>query len=159
MRTPYPRCLLAVLITALGSGCGPAKEKEQSAAAAAVVDTSGYDLNLPARWKGHYEIDSLSTAERGRARPGALVFLYQPSDTARRREVLLVVAVYDSAVWRTIRSEEGPPPGDSVAAKAGLVYVLAFPQSNPFTSNTPDAILFDLLLLRLSELPTILRPR
>jgi hypothetical protein len=154
MRTLPPRCWGAVLVVALG-GC---RAKEQPAAVA--VDSSGgYELNLPARWEGHYAVDSLSTAERGRARPGALVFLYQPSDTARRREVLLVVAVYDSAVWRTIRSEEGPPPGDSVAAKAGRVYVLAFPQSNPFAPNTPDAILFDLLLLRPSELPTLVRLR
>jgi hypothetical protein len=149
------RWLLGLLVVALG-GCRSPREQPVASAA----DSLGrYDLNLPARWAGHYAVDSLSTAERGRARPGALVFLYQPSDTAQRREVLLVVAVYDSAVWRTIRSEEGPPPGDSVAARAGRVYVLAFPQSNPFTPNTPDAILFDLLLLRTTELPSIVQLR
>ncbi|HTL06497.1 MAG TPA: hypothetical protein VL241_12165 [Gemmatimonadales bacterium] len=118
-----------------------------------------YEIHLPERWNGHYVVDSLSTAERGRARPGALVFLYQPSDSTLRLEALLVIATYDSAAWQAVRAEGGPPPGDSVAARAGRVFVLALPQSNPFTPNTPDAILFDLLKLRPKELPGVVQPK
>jgi hypothetical protein len=62
-------------------------------------------------------MDSLSTAERERARPGALVFEYLPSDSTIRPQALLVVAVHDSGSWHSVRAEEGPPPGDSVAAR------------------------------------------
>lgn len=118
-----------------------------------------YDIHLPDRWVGHYLVDSLSSAERGRARPGSFVFLYRPSDSTLRPEALLVIAVYDSAAWQAVRSESGPPPGDSVTARGGRVYVLALPQSNPFAPNTPDAILFDLVQLRPKELPAMVRPR
>jgi hypothetical protein len=74
-----------------------------------------------------------------------------------RPQALLVIAVYDSAAWQAVRAEAGPLPGDSVIARGGRVYVLALPQSNPFTPNSPDAILFELLQLRRSELPTIIQ--
>lgn len=102
-------------------------------------------------------MDSLSTAERGLARPGALLFQYLPSDSTMRREALLVVAVYDSAAWRTVRAEDGPPPGDSVAARHGRVYVVALPQSNPFPGGTPDAAVFDALRLKPAEVASLVR--
>jgi hypothetical protein len=104
-------------------------------------------------------MDSLSTAERGRARPGALVFEYLPSDTTIRPQALLVVAVYDSAAWRSVRAEEGPPPGDSVAARHGRVYVVGLPQSNPFLPGSPDAAVFGILQLRPPEVATVVRLR
>jgi hypothetical protein len=104
-------------------------------------------------------MDSLSTAERGRARPGALVFEYLPSDSTLRPQALLVVAVYDSGAWRSVRAEEGPPPGDSVAAGYGRVYVVGLPQSNPFAPGSPDAAVFDALQLLPSEIATLVRLR
>jgi len=154
------------LLAACGSGkdAGSAPPADSTAAAsrpAAVLagPDGSYDIHLPDRWAGHYLVDSLSTAERGRARRGSFVFLYQPSDSSLRPQALLVIAVYDSAAWQAVRAEGGPPPGDSVTARAGAVYVLALPQSNPFVPNTADAILFDLLQLRPKELPTIVQPR
>lgn len=119
----------------------------------------GFDIAFPDRWRGHYLVDSLSTQERGRALSGSVVFLYQPSDSTLRPEALLAIAVYDSAAWRAVRADGGPPPGDSVAARGGHVYVLGQPQSNPFAPNTADAILFQLLTLRPQELRAVLRPR
>jgi hypothetical protein len=111
------------------------------------------------RWQGHFRIDSLSTAERGRARPGALVFEYLPSDSTIRPQALLVVAVHDSGSWHSVRAEEGPPPGDSVAARHGRVYVVGLPQSNPFTPGSPDAAVFEALQLLPSEIATLVRLR
>ena len=125
---------------------------------ATVASSDGlYDLELPARWKGHFRVDSLSTAERGRARPGTLVFEYLPSDSSLRPQALLVVAVYDSADWRAVLAEGGPPPGDSVAARNGRVFVVALAQSNPFAPGSPDATVFSVLQLRPAELASVVR--
>lgn len=153
--TPRLRGVLLLLLAACGS---PGRDRA-APAGKPTAESGEYDLSLPARWVGHYAVDSLSTEERGRALPGALVFLYRPSDSTHRPEPLVVVAAYDSAVWRGIRAAPGPTPGDSVTARAGRVYILAFPQENPFPPNTPDAILYDLLRLRPTELATFVRPR
>ena len=131
------------------------------AAASAVVASPDemYELALPPRWEGHFRVDSLSTAERGRARPGAVVFEYVPSDSTLRPQALLVVAVYDSAAWSAVRAEGGPPPGDSVAARNGRVFVAGLPQSNPFAPGSPDATVFGVLRLRPGEVATLIRLR
>lgn len=167
MRIDCRRCLPLLLL--LLAECGAEKDSK----AAPLADSSAvqpavqpavlaapdgmYDIHLPQRWVGHYLVDTLTTSERGRARSGSFLFLYQPSDSSLRAQALLVIAVYDSAAWQAVRAEAGPPPGDSVIARGGRVYVLALPQSNPFTPNTHDAILFELLQLRRSELPTIIQ--
>jgi hypothetical protein len=118
-----------------------------------------FQLELPTRWKGHFRIDTISTAERGLARPGAVAFNYLPSDSTFRPQAMLVIAVYDSAAWVAVRRESGPPPGDSVASGGGRVYVVGQPQSNPFPPGVADAIMFDLLRIRSTEVGELMRPR
>lgn len=150
------------------AGCG----RGEAPAGQAVADSGGgagsgrvisadssFDVALPSRWAGHYVVDSLSTAERGRALPGALVFSYLPVDTTIARQALAVVAVYDSASWAAVAAEGGPPPGDSVASKGGRIYVLGLPQSNPFPDNSADAVMFTLLELRPTERAALVHPR
>jgi len=149
------------------SGSRPAQHPDSAAtrgldsAAAAVVGgpAESYELLLPQRWAGHFRIDSLSTGERGRALPGALVVEYLPADSTIRPQALMALAVYDSATWREVRAEPGPPPGDSVAINGGRVYVIGLPQSNPFAPNSPDAVVFQVLQLRRAELPGLIRFR
>lgn len=108
-------------------------------------------VRLPDRWEGRYELDTLSTRERGNARPGARAYTYRPKDQSIRPQALAVVAVYDTAAWAAVRAEGGPPPGDSVGERAGLVYVVGLPQSNPFRPGTADAVSFDSLQLSADE--------
>jgi hypothetical protein len=155
----------AAILLILMAGCRAATPDSQRTAgdtsvAAVVADSTGtYELDLPARWQGHFRVDSLSTAERGRAQPGAFVFQYLPSDSTLRPQALLVIAVYDSAVWRAVLAEGGPSPGDSVAARNGRVYVVGLPQSNPFAPGSTDATVFSLLELRPAEVATLVRLR
>lgn len=106
-----------------------------------------FSVLLPSHWAGVYRVDTLSTAERGTARPGALNIVYLPKDTSVIPQTLVVVAVYDSAAWTRVKAEGGPPPGDSVFAKNGRVYILGLPQSNPFSPGSVDALKFDSLAL------------
>jgi len=136
----------------------PAPDRKAVAPDSANSSLGSYALALPERWKGHFRVDSLSTQERGTALPGAVVFNYLPADTTIRPQALLVVAVYDSAAWQAVRKEAGPPPGDSVAAKGGKVFVVGLPQSNPFPPGSPDATVFQLLELKAAEISGLVRP-
>lgn len=159
-------CIALIVPIVLGCGGGsdarpqPAADSSDAVTGARFNAPDGsYVLELPTRWTGHYRVDSLSTAERGRARHGVLVFSYLPSDSTIRPQVLAVVAVYDSSSWAAVRGEGGPPPGDSVIAKAGRIYVVAQPQSNPFPAQSADAMLFGLLRLKPSEVMVMVLPR
>ncbi len=162
------RCIALLVTVFLGCGGGSEPPPQSAADSAATPAASGarfeapdgsYVLELPSRWAGHYRVDSLSTAERGVARPGVLVFSYLPSDSTTRPQVLAVVAVYDSASWAAVRAEGVPPPGDSVVARGGRVYVVGQPQSNPFPGQSADAILFGLLQLKPAEVTAMVLPR
>lgn len=80
-------------------------------------------------------------------------------DASIRPQTLVVVAVYDSRAWAAVRAEAGPPPGDSVAAARGRVYVVGLPQSNPFAPGSPDAERFDSLALTPAEVTALVRIR
>ena len=156
------RYLGAVLLATLGCGGEPDGSAPIPAEAAGAVISApdgSYELLVPARWTGVYRVDSLSTLEQGTARPGALNLLYLPADSAVRPQTLVVVAVYDSAAWVAVRAEQGPPPGDSVTARAGRVYVVGLPQSNPFAPGSRDAVRFDSLQLRPADVATLVRVR
>jgi len=155
--------LLAVATTACKNPGGkelPLDSTDLGAKSAAVELTSpdqSYRLMLPARWAGLTRTDTLSTGERGTARPGAMNIVYLPRDSSIIPQTLVVVAVYDSAAWVKVKADGGPPPGDSLLSKNGRVYVLALPQSNPFTPGSIDALKFDSLALKPTDSATFIR--
>lgn len=118
---------------------------------------NSYSVILPARWFKLFRVDSLSSAERGTARPGAMNIVYLPRDTTQLPQTLLVIAVYDSVAWQRLRSAAGPTAGDSVAAAAGRVYVMALAQSNPFSPGSADAAKFDSLALTAMEKASVVK--
>jgi hypothetical protein len=126
-------------LMALLAGCGTG------------VPRAEFQARIPARWADTYKTDTLSTQERGLAHRGAIQYLYLPRDTTQRPQALAVVAVYDADAWGQVRTEGGPPPGDSVAGQSGLVFVVGLPQSNPFFPGSVDALRFDSLQLTADE--------
>lgn len=130
--------------------------------AAPVIFTAGdstFNVDVPARWAGAYRVDSLMPEERGSARPGGINIVYLPRDSSVLPQTLVVVLAYDSATWARERNVQGPPPGDSVAARNGLVFVLGLPQSNPFKDGSVDALKFDSLALTPAEKASLVHPR
>jgi hypothetical protein len=118
---------------------------------------ASFSVMLPSHWVGVFRVDTLSTAERGSARPGALNVVYLPRDSSVIPQTLVVVAVYDSAAWTRVKAAGGPPPGDSVFAKDGRVYILGLPQSNPFAPGSADALKFDSLALTAADKARMIR--
>jgi hypothetical protein len=157
--------ILAPLVISCGTtprspAPGSSGDSAASAVSPIVADPNGaFDLVLPTRWASRYRVDSLSTAEQGRGLPGSLLIQYLPADTTIRPQALVAVVTYDSASWREVSAEEGPPPGDSVAARNGKVFVIGLPQSNPFPPTSPDAATFDRLTLRPAEVARLIRFR
>jgi hypothetical protein len=161
--------IAALLAFAALSACRGAKDARlavDTTVAAPVTNSNllsapdgSYELKLPARWTGLYRVDSLSSAERGSARPGAINVVYLPRDTAVLPQTLIVVAVYDSVAWARVKTEGGPPPGDSILSQAGRVYVLGLPQSNPFLPESVDALKFDSLALNPVEKSALVHVR
>lgn len=104
-------------------------------------------FEAPASWGDRVRLDD-------DAGPGAALsarrFLYLPADSTQRPQVLLGIVVYDSAQWALLRAEEGPPPGDSLTAANGQVFVAGLPQSNPFVATSADARAFDSLAVDLA---------
>lgn len=153
-----------VCLVVLNAGCkdnrastaadsGKAANADAAAVAPQTVRApdASFSVLLPDHWAGVYRVDTLSTAERGTARPGALNIIYLPRDSSAIPQTLVVVAVYDTAAWSRVKAEGGPPPGDSVFASNGRVYILGLPQSNPFALGSPDALKFDSLALTTAE--------
>ncbi len=139
---------------------GPIEDSAGLASKASNLEVTATDqsfkLRLPARWAGVFRTDTLSTDERGLARPGAMNVVYLPQDTSVIPQTLIVVAVYDSAAWVKVKAEGGPPPGDSLLSKNSRVYVLSLPQSNPFTPGSVDAMKFDSLTIKAADKATLI---
>lgn len=73
----------------------------------------------------------------------ARLFEYLPRDTSIVPQTLLGVYVYDSTAWAKLEGEEGPRQGEVVTRGPGVVYVVGFPQSNPFAAGSADSVEFD----------------
>ena len=155
--------LLVVVFTACKDQGGKASSLDSSGVVTrtAPVEVASpdhsYTLMLPARWTGLVRTDTLSTVERGTARLGAMNIVYLPQDTSIIPQTIVVVAVYDAVAWQKLKAEGGPPPGDSLMSKDGRVYVLALPQSNPFSPGSVDAVKFDSLALKPADSATFIR--
>lgn len=145
---------LLVLLPFLAA-CGPKPRASSTARISAdslvrPYPASDFKLRIPPRWAGLTRLDTLSSQERGDARLGAIQYSYLPQDPKTHTEVLVAVAVYDSATWHAAIKEGGPPPGDSVAGANGRVFIVALPQSNPFAVGA-DSTAFASLELTAAE--------
>lgn len=104
-------------------------------------------FDAPARWGDRVRLDDDPVSG---TMLSARVFNYLPIDTTQRPQALLGLVVYDTAQWARLRAGEGPPPGDSLTAANGQVFVAGLPQSNPFAAASADARAFDSLAVDLA---------
>ena len=102
----------------------------------------GLSVSVPASWRGRY------TTERDTVTglPALRVWLFQyhPRDTSIVPQTLMAIAVYDTASWRRVSAEDGPPVGEVVRTSGNRVAVVGWPQSNPFPPGA-DSATFDSL--------------
>lgn len=156
----------------MGDGVPPQGENPESVAVATIVGSevqltpgeiamataeatsiytspAGYSIAIPGTWVGHYTVDEFAGDEALAWAPLAqnvTQFLYTPVDPANARAYILTIYTFTEDDWATVSAEAGPPLGDVVLEKDGLVYVAATPQSNPYADGTEDADTFNTLV-------------
>ncbi len=146
---------LAAAGVALLAACAEKAEKGGTGDSAAAVAEKTVDaplqalswrLESPASWDDRVRIvDDPEGVQRLKEQGihAARLFEYLPRDTSIVPQTLLGVYVYDSTAWAKLEREEGPPQGEVVARGPGMVYVVGFPQSNPFAPGSADSVEFD----------------
>lgn len=139
---------------ALLAACAGKSERTGAENSAIVVETAGaaavpalsWRLESPPSWDDRVRIvDDPEGVQRLKEQGihAARLFEYLPRDTSIVPQTLLGVYVYDSTAWAKLEGEEGPPQGEVVARGPGMVYVVGFPQSNPFAPGSADSVEFD----------------
>lgn len=105
------------------------------------MDTLPWRLERPASWDDRVqEVDDPEGPQR-LAEQGihsARIFEYVPRDSSIVPQHLLGIYVYAEEAWAKLAEEDGPPQGDVLERRAGLVYVAGLPQSNPFAPGSVD---------------------
>jgi hypothetical protein len=135
------RTIASIIVLVSIAGCGSSRE---AASGEPMFEDSalGVRVALPASWQGRYTIerDTLTGLPALRV----WLFQYHPRDTAIVPQTLMAIAVYDTASWRRVSAEDGPPVGEVVRTAGGRVAVVGWPQSNPFPPGA-DSATFDSL--------------
>jgi hypothetical protein len=141
--------MLVMLVSALVA-CSKGGEQAVPDTAAAATAPVAWSYDAPARWGDRVRIEDLPAAMNGRAR-SSRAFHFVPADSSIGSQILLVIAVYDTASWNAVVAEGGPPQGDTLVTSDQHVFVAALPQSNPFAPGSRDALAFDSLSVTLDE--------
>jgi hypothetical protein len=138
----------------LAACAGNGEKARTGDSAAAVVEKTvdaplralSWRLESPASWDDRVRIVDDPEGVQRLSEQGiraARLFEYLPRDTSIVPQTLLGVYVYDSTAWAKLEGEEGPPQGEVVTRGPGVVYVVGFPQSNPFAAGSADSVEFD----------------
>jgi hypothetical protein len=152
----------ALAVTALGCG---AKEQAPSSAADALADaaaakslpvehyvspTEKFDLTLPGAWTGRYRATERKDTTAG-ARL-AIDFKFVPDSGSKAPSLTaVVVRIIPRKAWDANAAKGARPPGAKIGEIGDDVYVLALPESNPYPTNSPEAPIYDRLIISIAQ--------
>ena len=112
--------------------------------------TAGFDLTLPGIWTGRYR-----TMERKDSTMGsrlAVDFKFVPDSGSKAPSLnLMTLRIFPRAVWDKLASRPGGPVGSKLGERGNDIFVLSLPQSNPYPPNSPEAPIFDKLIISLAQ--------
>jgi hypothetical protein len=152
MTRPTARRIGLTLGLLMHSACSEGERASVDSAASATATTApaapavAWKFATPPSWIERTRSVPIDDPERARLYPGARAverFDYLPIDTTIVPQTLLLITVYDSTTWETMRRAEGPPVGEEITRERGNVYIASLPQSNPFPPASADAKAFD----------------
>jgi len=115
-----------------------------------VSTTAGFDLELPGVWRGHYIASEHADSTRG-ARLVVEFKLLPDSGSKAPRHTLMTVRVYNAGGWAILSKKPGRPVGTKVGERGEDVFVLSIPEANPYPATSPEAPVFDRLIISLSQ--------
>lgn len=159
----FPALLAGAALVACsskGPDAAPPPSAEQALAAAAqakslppekfVSTTAGFNLTLPGIWTGHYRAEETRDAATG-ARL-AVNFKFLPDSGSKAPSAtLMTVRIFSRAVWDKVSKQPPGPLGSVLGEHGDDVYVISLPQSNPYPPASPEAPVFDKLIISIAQ--------
>lgn len=160
---------LAPFLLILAAACGQSADSGQSkaltaeqaladAAAAAkalpreryVSATGGFDLTLPGVWTGRYRTEEArDTTTRASL---AVQFLFVPDSGTKAPSLsLMTLRIFTKQAWQAATLPGSAPIGSVIAEHGNDVYVLSLPRANPYPPGSPEAPVFDRLIISLAQ--------
>ncbi|MGQ0765537.1 MAG: hypothetical protein ACT4OZ_07725 [Gemmatimonadota bacterium] len=132
VRFRWAACCIAAL-----DGCtGEVPERAAPAVA--------WSFEAPSSWGDRVEMEESSSPGTARS---TRTFAYRSPDGSGDRQILLAIALYDSATW----AAESASGGDTLATAPGVVFVARITEANPFRSGVREARVFDSLMVTLDD--------
>jgi hypothetical protein len=114
-----------------------------------VSTTAGFDLELPGVWRARYRAEEKSDNTAG-ARLRVDFKFVPDSGSKAPSHTLMTVRVFSKAAWEAAKKKPGESIGSPLGESAKDVFVLSLPSSNPYPTASPEAPLFDKLIISLS---------
>ncbi|MBI3504467.1 MAG: hypothetical protein HY059_06470 [Proteobacteria bacterium] len=115
-----------------------------------------FALELPGEWRGNFTVTEHADSVFGSRY--TVEFLFRPAPgSAAPPKTLLAVRLFSTAAWERLAARTGPPLAARVASKGDVVYAASFPAGNPYAKGSPDAALFDKMVLGVIQDPAGLR--
>jgi hypothetical protein len=110
---------------------------------------SRFDLTFPGVWTGRYRAEERTdTTDGGRLR---VDFKFRPDSGSRApSQILLTLRVFPRATWQAIEKRIGRPFGARLGERGDEVFLIFLPESNPYPAGSPEAPVFDRLIIALS---------
>lgn len=140
--TPEPPSASAAIATAAADQALPQERY--------VSPTSGFDLTLPGVWKGHYLAEEKTDTTAG-ARTG-IEFKFVPDSGSRAPSfTLMTVRIFSKAAWEKSKNRTSGPVGSVLAERGDDVFALSLPRENPYNPGTPEAIMYDRLIISIAQ--------
>lgn len=159
---PFPALLLGTALVACSAKGRDAASPSAGAALAAVAQakslpseqfvstTAGFNLTLPGIWQGRYRAEETGDAATG-ARL-AVNFKFVPDSGSKAPSLtLMTVRIFSRAAWDKVTRHMATPLGSKIGEKGDDVFVLSLPGTNPYPPNSPEAPIFDRLLISISQ--------
>ncbi|MDA1080543.1 MAG: hypothetical protein O2973_02530 [Gemmatimonadetes bacterium] len=115
-----------------------------------VSPTAGFDLTLPGVWTGRYRTEEKRDTTAG-ARLGVVFSFVPDSGSAAPSLTLMTLRIFTKSAWATVATRTSSPVGTVLAERGDDVFVLSLPNVNPYPPASPEAPLYDQLIISIAQ--------
>jgi hypothetical protein len=163
---------VAVLgLTALGCGERPATKKGDITPADVIAGSAQaldhyessegkFGVDFPPVWKGHY--DAVAHSDTAFGSHGIVEFKFKPAAGSKvEPKTLLAIRFFTPDKWNKVMQDPKQNIGVQLKQRGNDVFVLSLAGANPYAKGTPEADLFDQMMLSVMNdaVPLRLTPR
>jgi hypothetical protein len=115
-----------------------------------------FGVDFPPQWKGNYI--GVAHADTTYGSRYIVDFRFKP-DPALKADprTLLAIRIFTPDAWAKAAARPGAPIGVKLKERGNDVFVLSLATENPYKPNTPQATLFDQMMLAVMNDPVPLR--